>query len=97
MGLFSIYKIIFSKDTWFIFMNDLDFFVTCVGIFKMAKPSRMNRHFEICEKMILRWSSFKSMVHFYKTLQFSLEIGGLCLGVWDGETMFGCMRWGDCV
>lgn len=65
-------------------MNDLDFFVTCVGIFKMAKPSRMNRHFEICEKMILRWSSFKSMVHFYKTLQFSLEIGGLCLGVIHG-------------
>lgn len=74
-------------------MNELDFFVTCVGIFKMAKPSRMNRHFEICEKMILKWSSFKSMVHFYKTLQFSLEfgicvwvyeMGRLCLGVIHG-------------
>lgn len=63
-------------------MNELDFFVTCVGIFKMAKPSRMNRHFEICEKMILKWSSFKSMVHFYKTLHFYLSLG-ICVWVYE--------------
>lgn len=49
-------------------MNELDFFVMCVGIFKMVKFLRMNRYFEICEKMILKWFSFKSMVYFYKIL-----------------------------
>lgn len=49
-------------------MNELDFFVMCVGIFKMVKFLRMNRYFEIFEKMILRWFSFKSMVYFYKIL-----------------------------
>lgn len=49
MGLFLIYKIIFFKDMWFIFMNELDFFVMCVGIFKMVKFLRMNRYFEISE------------------------------------------------
>lgn len=40
-------------------MNELDFFVTCVGIFKMAKPSRMNRHFEISETNDIKMVQFQ--------------------------------------
>lgn len=56
--------------TWY----ELDF---CnVGVyFKMAKSSRMNRLSKYVKE-----SNIKSMVHVYKTLQYSLEMGSLCLG-----------------
>lgn len=70
-------------------MYELDF---CnMGVyFKMAKPSRMNRNFEIkyiCERIILRYRPVSKAwcIYKYKTLQFSLEIGSLCLGVTHGS------------
>lgn len=73
-------------------MNELDFFVTCVGIFKMAKPSRMNRHFEISEtndiKMVSKaWYIFTKPYNFHLRLVICVwvyEMGRLCLGVIHG-------------